>query len=186
MPEDIRNQLLGVIEIGRAAYVKLRKECLVEKSIRFSEPIHRTNLRTFHSIHKPVKCGKGSRKLSKTTDQRCQQRVIEVARDRGIPIEELLQYDLTTSSYLFYCMGMMKKSAKSSLVSEIKEKFPEKNIQTPQTNDCSHTTYIVDMMASVRKMKTKHLRTFGDFCDAALNYVKMSANYANRIDLIFD
>lgn len=42
------------------------------------------------------------------------------------------------------------------------------------------------MMATVQKMKTKHLKTFGDFCDAALNYVKISAKYANRIDLVFD
>lgn len=78
MPEVISNQVLGVIEIVCTAFVKFRKERLVEKSIRFSEPIHRTNLRTFHSIHKPVKCGKGSTKLSQTKDQHCQQH-IEVA-----------------------------------------------------------------------------------------------------------
>ena len=58
--------------------------------------------------------------------------------------------------------------------------------QTSATKDDFHTTYLVDMMANVHKLRTKDLNTFGEFCGAALNYVQKSANDATRIDLIFD
>ena len=54
MSDDIRSQLLLVMEIRTKAYETLRKERFVEKSVRLSSTIHRTNLKTFLSIHKPV------------------------------------------------------------------------------------------------------------------------------------
>ncbi|KAJ8039008.1 hypothetical protein HOLleu_16589 [Holothuria leucospilota] len=64
MSDDIRSQLLSVMEIGTKAYETLRKERFVEKSVRFSSTIHRTNLKTFLSIRKPEKenIGKSSGK----------------------------------------------------------------------------------------------------------------------------
>ena len=43
MTDEIRDQLLRVTDIGTAAYVKLRKDRFVDKSVRFCETIHRTN-----------------------------------------------------------------------------------------------------------------------------------------------
>jgi hypothetical protein len=57
--DDIRNQLLTVIEIGTKANEALRKEHFAEKSARFSSAIHRVNLRTFLSVHNNKKDSKG-------------------------------------------------------------------------------------------------------------------------------
>ena len=49
MTEEIRSQILNVTEIGKTAYHQLRAERFVEKSVRFSSPIHRINLDIFQS-----------------------------------------------------------------------------------------------------------------------------------------
>jgi len=43
------------MEIGKKAYETLRRARFVEKSVRFSSTIHRTNLKSFLTIHKPEK-----------------------------------------------------------------------------------------------------------------------------------
>ena len=80
MPDDdIRSQLLSVMEIGTKAYETLRKERFVEKSVRFSSTIRRTNLKTFLSIRKHEKenTGKSSGTKKEDAQIRCS---TEVAR----------------------------------------------------------------------------------------------------------
>ena len=43
-------------------------------------------------------------------------------------------------------------------------------------------TYIVDMMANIRKLKT----ATGGFCNAAINFTHNSARHADKIDFVFD
>ena len=51
MTDEIQNQLLQVKATRTAAYEKLRKERFVEQSAQIFRTIHRTNLKTFKSIH---------------------------------------------------------------------------------------------------------------------------------------
>ena len=107
------------MDIGKAVYEKLRKERLVEKTVRFSQTIHRTNLKTFLSNHCTSKDKKTTGKSSDKKENRHQMLIIEAARSRGITIEELLQYDLTSSLYLFELHGLMSKSSKSVLMQHL-------------------------------------------------------------------
>ena len=77
MLDDIRSQLLSVMEIGIKAYETLRKECFVEKSVRFSSTI-RTNLKTFLIIRKHEKENKGKSSGTKKEDAQIK-RLTEVA-----------------------------------------------------------------------------------------------------------
>ena len=82
MPDDIRNQLLSVMEIETKAYETLRKERFVEKSVRFSSTIHWTNLKTFLSIHKHEKENKGKSSGTKKEDAQIRHST-DVAHARG-------------------------------------------------------------------------------------------------------
>ncbi|KAG1696934.1 Alpha-N-acetylgalactosaminidase [Nymphon striatum] len=187
MTGEIRKQLLGVNEIGTAAYEKFRRERFVEKSVRLSSTIHRTNLKTFLSIKEKTNTKEKGGKALNTRKQSHQHRAIEIARARGKSMEDLLQYDVRTSSYLFDSEGMMKKAVKSSLVQELEKTLTKEDTgQTPSLTDNVQTAYIVDMMANVRKMRTKGMGTFGAFCEATFIYIQNAAKRANRIDLIFD
>ena len=48
--DQISQQLLDAENIGKASYAKFREERFVNKSVRISDTIHRTNLNTFGSV----------------------------------------------------------------------------------------------------------------------------------------
>ena len=48
------------------------------------------------------------------------------------------------------------------------------------------TTYIVDVMANVRKIRVKSLRTFADFCSTFLNMLLAICKNETKIELVFD
>lgn len=94
MTEEIRNQLLDVLAIGQVAYDGFRKERFIDKTGRFSEPFHRTNLKKIMSIHKTTSVQKGSTQSSKKKDGQMQ-RMLEVARARGESMEDHQQKSLS-------------------------------------------------------------------------------------------
>jgi len=167
MSDDIRSSLLSVIDIGTKAYETLRKERFVEKSVRFSSTIHRTNLKTFLSIRKPEKQSKGKSSGKKKEDAQMR-RSIEVARARGRSMEELLQYDVSSTSYLFDEKGLITKPQKSALVQDLEAKLTKDDERIPTKESELQTACIADVMANIRKIKTKDIQTFGEFCDQFL------------------
>lgn len=125
MTNEIRNQVLQVKAIRTAAYEKLRKERFVERSAQIFQTIHRINLKTFKSIHALPKGQEASGKSQTKREDKQRQRIIEIARARGRSMKELLEYDLTSSCYLFDDQGLLAKGSKSALMMRL-----QRNIQT--------------------------------------------------------
>lgn len=103
-------------------------------------------------------------------------------------MEELLKYDISSISYLFDSKdNQMKKASKHVLVQELEKKLSEEDkLPSISFDDTSHTTVIVDVMATLRKMNTSGVKTFGDLCDITLDYIFGSSRYADRVDFVFD
>ena len=140
MSDDIRSQLLSVMEIGTKAYETLRKERFVEKSVRFSSTIHRTNLKAFLSIHKHEKENKGKSSGKKKEDAQIR-RSTEIARARGRTMEELFQYDVSSTSYLFVEDLTMTKPQKSALVQDLETKLTNDDERVPTMDSELQTAY---------------------------------------------
>lgn len=185
MSDEIRSQLLSVIEIGTKAYETMRKERFVEKSVRFSSTLHRTNLKTFLSLHKPEKGNKG-KSCGKKKEDAQMMRSIEVTRARGRTMEELLQYDVSSTSYLFDQEGLMTKPQKSALVQDLETKLTNDDERVPTKDSELQTACIADVMANIRKIKTKDIQTFGEFCEQFLDYISAVGRGPDRLDLVFD
>ena len=185
MPDDIRSQLLSVIEIGTKAYETLRKERFVEKSVRFSSTIHRTNLKTFLGIHKDEKenKGKSSGKKKEDTQMRCS---TEIARARGRTMQELFQNDVSSTSYLFVEDLMMTKPQKSALVQDLETILTNDDERVPAIDSELQAASIADVMANIRKIKAKDIKTFGNFCEQFLDYISAICRGPDRLDLVFD
>ena len=182
--DDIRKQLLNAESIGKTAYEIFRKERFSTKEVRISATIHRTNLKTFASLHQPSKfSGKYQQKSAHREDAHLY-RMLDVAKERGHSMEELLQYDICSASYLFDEDGLMTTTTKSSLVHELEKQLKTGDQTTPSTT--MKTGYIVDVMANIRKMKTSNVRTFGEFCSNTLNATQCIAKCASKIYLVFD
>ena len=46
--------------------------------------------------------------------------------------------------------------------------------------------YIPDVMANIRKIKTKDIQMFGNFCEQFLDYISAICRGPDRLDLVFD
>ena len=160
----------------------LRKERFVEKSVRFSSTIHRTNLKTFLSIHKHEKENKGKSSGKKKEDAqiRCS---AEIAHARGRTMEKLFQYDVSSTSYLFVEDLTMTKPQKSALVQEdLETNLTNDDERIPAMDSELQTAYIADVMANIRKIKTKDIQTFGNFYEQFLDYISAICRGPDRLD----
>ena len=108
MPEDIRKDMLNAVEKGKEKYLAFRRERFIEKSARISSTIHHANLKPMKSIRtKPQKTIKTTLKAMNIAA-----RNIEIARECGLEIENLLKYDVVPSTHLFDDEGIMTKPTK--------------------------------------------------------------------------
>ena len=83
MTEDISSQLLNVEGIGLTAYEKFRNERFCTKTVRLSDTIHRTNLKTFASVHKPSDSKKVSKKHQSAKMPSCNECLILLRREES-------------------------------------------------------------------------------------------------------
>ena len=182
MTDDIRIQLLDVEGIGLTAYEKLREERFCTKSVRLSDVIHRTYLKTFISLHKSSDPKNAPKKGTLKRQDAEMYRMLEIAKERGKSMEELLTYDVCASSYLLNEEGLITSATKSHIVQEM-EKGNSPKVLPPSS---LKTGCIVDVMANVRKIKVNDMDDFGEFCDGMMQLVQHASKGASRIDLVFD
>jgi len=124
----VRDQLLNVEKIGNDSYQKLPSERFLERTHSIFDTIHCTNLKTFASVHSTVIQQKGKGKTSKKEDALIK-RTLDITKEWGRTVDELLQYDVSTKSPLFDDKGFMTKAVKSDIVhiveSYLKEDDPK-------------------------------------------------------------
>ncbi len=161
MSDDIRAQLLNVLLIGADSYQKLRQERFVNKSVRLSDTIHRTNLKTFQSAH-PLSKSKTTGLKHQIKESSFAQRIMELARARGHTMDQLLKYDIVPTCHFFNHDGLMTTSVKSSLIHELETSLQARDYVIPDSWEELHTTCVADIMANIRKVRLKGLKSFGD------------------------
>ena len=101
-------------------------------------------------------------------------------------MEELFQYDVSSSSYLFVEDLTSTKPQKSARVQDLETKLTNDDERIPAMNSELQTAYIADVMANIRKIKTKHIQTVGNFCEQVLENISAICWGPDRLDLVFD
>ena len=92
------------------------------------------------------------------------QRNIEIAKQRGLTMAEVLSYDLLQQSPLFKG-DYLTEPTKAVLVSEVEEMIPsiEKSVWN---RDSAYSTHVVlDFMSKVRQSKMNKSLTLGGLCE---------------------
>jgi len=187
MNQNIRDQILNVKKIGQESYQRFQNDRFVTKTVRLCDTVHRQNLQTFKHIRSlsNVKKSTGKKQISKQSVY--QSRVLDIARSRGTPMEELLKFDVLPASTLFDENGLMKKATKSDLQHKLEKSLNTNCEVIPSLHiHPLPTAYIIDVMSTIRKVKTKEIPNFGSLCDTTLQYILSSCKHADRIDRIFD
>ncbi len=83
MTEDIRNDVLNAFVRGKEKYLSFRPTRFIQKSIRLSESIHRTNLKTMDAIRH-----KSQKTIKKTVrEMNIVEKTIKIAHDRAFTTE---------------------------------------------------------------------------------------------------
>jgi hypothetical protein len=183
MPEEIRTQLLTFKQLSSAKYRAFRDERFVLKTKRLSDTIHRTNLKTFNSIRTDQKLHHPKKTVQKKFAYA--QKIIDTARVRECDMKEVFRYDLIPSSGLLDAEGLMTKPLKSSLCHELEKSLSSDDYKHPSHWDKCNTTYPVDVMAYMRRTRTKNLKTFGELRETMFNMVLNTCKNPARTDFVF-
>lgn len=131
----------------------------------------------------------GNKKISSKQKNRksaLQQFSVDIARAKGTAIEDMLEYEITTVPCLFTEDKMMKKSTKSDLLRELEKHLPGDEAKLTLQDNKMRTAYIVDIMSTIRKLKTNEISNFGGYCRNALDFIEKSCPKVYGIDCIFD
>ena len=80
----------------------------------------------------------------------------------------------------------MKKPVKSALWHEMEKCLTSDDMMPLSGWKSIRTTYLVDVMAYVRKIRIKGLWTFADFCSTFLNMLLAICKNETKIELVFD
>jgi hypothetical protein len=119
MSDEIRFSILSYQKTGQDLYDTFRKERFVQKSKRLADTIHRTNLKTFKSIHAQKR--PDAKKKDQKKESAEAQKIVDLARVRDYDIKHLFEYDLVQSSYLFDNSRFMTDPKKSMLCTEMEK-----------------------------------------------------------------
>ena len=114
------------------------------------------------------------------------QKISDIARVRKYDIKELLTYDLVETNYLFDRRGLMNKLDKSDICHELEKLLLNDDYLQPKQWSDANTTCIVNVMGCMRRLRTASVKTFGEFCQNAIEMTKGICCQSNRIDFVFD
>ena len=123
VPLETSSRLTSFFIHGREEYLKFRTERFTSKTKLLNDTITKVNLPKMNAPkHKAKSSSQNVRDVTKYLGQA--QREIDVARSRGISMNDILRYDHTMTSPLFDEDGLTSKPNKYALVKEL-----EKNLE---------------------------------------------------------
>ena len=110
-------------------------------------------------------------------------RFIDIARERGYNIAELLSYELCPVSFYLTKDGFLKKPTKSLLNRELRSNLTALTLIIQEFNMA-----VIEFMAFARKVPIKilNVETYTDFAARLLKTFLSISNKASRVDILFD
>ena len=186
MTPAIRESLLNIDKKGEELYATFRRERYINKCKKLSDPIHRNMAKTFKDIRSDPTRNVSKKNNEQKKDFANAQRLIDLARVREYDMKHLFEYELVSSSYLFDDKAFMTDPHKSTLCTELEKNLRSVDFVKPQQWPQMKCTYVVDVMANIRKLPTLKLKTFGDLLDTFIKPYETYSHYAFCIDFVFD
>ena len=170
---------LNCQQLGKAARSQFYKTRLEEKTMQLLDNIPKTK-KTKKKTKTVI-----TYDLNKETVKFLRQ--IDFARLRGFDMKVLLSYEISPTSFYLTKDGLMRKTGKSDLVTELRGMIHEKPpVVLPTT--IQKRAVIIDFMAYVRKVpiRTLKLTTYNDLFGNLWDTFMSLAYTCERIDIVFD
>ena len=96
------------MENGKSGFLEFRKEKFKEKSKKLSDTITKVKLPSFHSDATMNVPGKKSTQVSEVKDITEAQSSINIAKRRGVSLDDILKHDLLTKNVVWDCHFTVK------------------------------------------------------------------------------
>ena len=149
MSKEIRRDILEFEISCNSRNEMFRTETFITKKRSIFGNIHRSSCKTFKSMKVEKRTSqskvKGSNKQLAET-----QKIFDIARVQQYDIKYVLSFDLIENIYLFDDEGLMKKTSKSDLCTEL-EKVLHKSFSISMNPENIAT--IVDVMGCLRRLR---------------------------------
>ncbi|KAL8620077.1 hypothetical protein ACOMHN_015359 [Nucella lapillus] len=175
---QVAERLLKCLENGERVYQSYRQEVLVEKTKKMSATISKRKLPQFNEQPQkiPATILKEKKDMS-SKDVAEAQRTMDIAKERGMDIKQILAHDLLPVTPLFDG-DLPAHAKKSTLVGEIESK-----LDLTQWNRTSllPTHVVVDFMSKMRQMPLTEFSTIGA---AVIKVIESSTRLCHESDFI--
>ncbi|KAJ8883898.1 hypothetical protein PR048_015753 [Dryococelus australis] len=111
------------------------------------------------------------------------QNAVDVARDRGESLKDILAYDLFPTKRLFEG-DQTTKPDKHTLISELGKNISPCDYEFQRSSEPMKTADLVDFMSQVRMQKMSPEKTFGNLTAVVQNSIKVCS--VHELHVIFD
>ncbi|MES9884561.1 MAG: hypothetical protein ABW185_27265 [Sedimenticola sp.] len=173
---EVKARLLSAFEIGEKIYQGYRNERFVLKTVKLSGTISKVKLPRFdtQAAAGQYPTGKPKKPVITTKQLAASVRTVEIAKQRGYTIEQVLSHDLFDTSPLFDgdpTFPRCTKPEKSQLEAELeKHLFPKDSELNPSQ---MKTDVVLDFMSKIRQYPNLSIfQYFGQAIDTVLNYAR--------------
>ena len=116
------------------------------------------------------------------------QKHYDIARSRGIPIKDILHFDITMQSCLFTDDDLTEKPNKYEIVKELEKNLDSSQYIFRKFSELK-TTAIMDSMSQVRKIPDEKiklkLKKMSDIFESGLSSILSTVN-VERVDIVYD
>lgn len=176
---DVAQDILSIDAVGRAAYHSFVEDRLINRTVKFHDPIKRIKLKTFsdNSTYTTVKSRKDGSNVKLRASRNVFMQLTILASQQNFSLRVLLTYPLSPIPWsLATADGMPTTTDKSQLMHLLeKDCVVQKSITDSVT--------IVDGMAILRQQKSRP-RTFGEL--ALQVFQQLPLGRCKRVDFITD
>lgn len=178
------SKLVSCLKDGSTAYAKFIDDRLKERSLSIHATISKIK-------YVPPKTASVEIKTDVKGETIKALMFIEYGCHRGFTMDELLQHEITNSSFFLVDKdGYLRKSVKSQLGTELLKLCPLVDKRGPETSPPTHAM-VIDFMALVRKVPLKKLnppvKTFHDFAATLMSMItRVGQNCDAEIHIVFD
>jgi CRISPR/Cas system CSM-associated protein Csm2 small subunit len=185
-PSEVAEDLLTAYRKGCSASSHFVDERLASKNVDFVAPVKTMKLKTFSSLQRQRSQQKHVQEADQLkADKDLMTRLLIVARNRKVDIQELLTHSLSQ----FPCSlstsdGSLQRTNKAALLHHMEAKFPDMLVTSVPKNGA----LILDGMAVIQQLADKIPATFGDLSKFIFRHIiKLSCFYAaSRVDFVCD
>ena len=182
----IKQDLLGIKEIGKKVIKEFVETRLIKKEIKFHDTLKQQKVKTFETLYTvPVSVDKSKTSAMKADKDLLRRVIVALESGRDVDVNTLLQSELAPVPKSRATLdGSLREAGKSDLGTILQGNVCKSQMPISRSQTCT----IIDGMAAVQSFaNSPGAKTFGEWSDRFLRHVTYHfSDSCTRVDVLFD